>query len=185
MKKLKFKKQMKKIMEAYYGNDLCPFHIEHTFATVLLNGHTSWVLGAQIEPGITFADVAPTAEEMDSFKSLKDIFDHAKIASDKFTAAQDSDNKEFWEAGGKFIVDEEHPEPLYIGGLLVHNESRGQYTLEDIIALQNIFTSVAVLNGGDEEALYGAVGTTLELLARIHASQGEDVMAFEFERRSI
>lgn len=191
MKKLKpsFKKQLKKILKAYQEGRLCPICIPDAFPSILLNDRTEWILGIQVQPGISFKDIIrPSSEELSKMDPL-DIFMHAAKTAEDFNLTQDSNNKGFWEHGGCFVPELESDTALYMGGLVVHNESRGRYTLGDIANLQNTFVRSCIMNTTDETdveiALYNAVKETLAVLSSIHASQGEDVFAFEFDQRVV
>jgi hypothetical protein len=188
MKRLTFKKQLKKIMTAYHGFDLCAAHPEHAFVTVLLNGHTSWLVGVEIKgPQLDLSDTIADAKSRE-FTSFSDVLEHARKAANSLHEQQCPESPLFWSKGGQFVAEEEG-ESTYLAGLVIHNESRGQYTLEEMLEIHNAFMATVVTKSTSEEeaenGLFKGLKAAVKLLAQIHANAGEDVFSYELVQRIV
>lgn len=58
------------------------------------------------------------------------------------------------------------------------------YTMQEICDLENNFLNALNLRG-DEESLFAAMDSTLDMLRKIHESKGEIIETFEFKKREL
>jgi hypothetical protein len=185
-RKVTFSQQLTKITGAYHRKELCLVHLQHAFATVLLNGRQAWVSGVELEPGITFEEQIKNIERPKMIQGLEGLFQSIGESIEQIERARASQNPMttlFWENGGKFVIDHSDAELVYISDLIAKNESGGLYTTEHIVQLQNTFTQTWVRNIESDNADFLAIEATLQVLADIHARTGEDVLAWELVAR--